>query len=71
MPITATAEFVKALAQLPILEPAQRDELTNNVQAAFSDAKSLANELVRRGWLTRFQTEQILEDKTVAGRPST
>ncbi len=50
--------FVDALHRLPILEPAQREELPR-LQTAFPEPRALAKELLRREWLTAYQVNQI------------
>jgi hypothetical protein len=53
-----TAEFVQAVERLP-LQPEQREQLATLMQQ-FPDVDALAAELVRRGWLTNAQVEQIV-----------
>jgi serine/threonine protein kinase len=53
-----TADFVAALRQHRLLEPAQLNEL-HNLQARFADPKALARELLHRNWLTVYQVNQI------------
>jgi serine/threonine-protein kinase len=43
-----------------LLEPAQAEELTRDLQTRFPTAQALAQELVNRSWLTPFQVEQLL-----------
>lgn len=58
MPIATLHGFVEALTNGPLLEPAQRAELPQ-IQARCTDSRALAQELIRRGWLTPFQVNQI------------
>ncbi len=58
----AFAAFVEALQQLPLLGPAQREQLAA-LQQQYREVKALAGELVRRGWLTPFQANQLAAGK--------
>lgn len=62
MPFGSVADFVESLRKNQLLKPAQLDELTRFVQPRFSDTPSLAKELVRRGWLTVFQINQLFQE---------
>jgi eukaryotic-like serine/threonine-protein kinase len=64
MTLPASAEVVEALLALPLLDAAQRAELSGALAAHFDDSKELLTELVRRGWLTAFQMAPLLQ-----GRP--
>jgi len=50
--------FVEALLQNRLLEPEQHAELST-LQLRFSDPRLLAQELIRRGWLTPYQVNQL------------
>ena len=50
--------LVEALNRLPILAPAQMDELPQ-LQEKFPHPRSLAKELLQREWLTAYQANQI------------
>ncbi|MBY0522285.1 MAG: serine/threonine protein kinase [Gemmataceae bacterium] len=65
MALTSAAELVDALRLTPLLEPSQRDEL-GDLSARFPDSKSLAKELLRRGWLSAFQVNQLLQDRAAS-----
>ncbi len=62
MAASTVAEFIAALRQLPLLEPDHCAPLAA-LQRQFPDLKPLANELVRRGWLTAFQANQVAAGK--------
>ncbi len=62
MPVASVADFVAALQALPLLTPKQQVELPA-LQQQFSDPWFLAEEVVRRGWLTKFQARQLLAGK--------
>jgi len=58
----STAGFLETLHQLPLLEAVQRRELPK-LSACFHDPRALAAELIRRGWLTPFQVNQIFLER--------
>ena len=58
MAIACVASFVEALAQGPLLEAAQQQEL-DALGACHPDPRALARELIRRGWLTAYQINQL------------
>ena len=62
MPIDKADEFAQVVLTLQMLESAERVEFDVNV-AVHSSARSLANESVRRGWLTEWQADMIIHDK--------
>src|SRR5262245_61635368 len=62
MTIASNASLVDALRQYRLLDAAQLDEVTS-LQPSFSEAKALAGELIRRGWLTPYQANQLLQGK--------
>jgi serine/threonine-protein kinase len=59
MALSTVAELVQELAHGPLLSPERRQELAR-LQAAFPDARALARELVRLGWLTPYQVNQLV-----------
>jgi WD40 repeat protein/serine/threonine protein kinase len=61
MPIASVANLVVALRQSRLLSPAQIDEVVRDLQARFQEPKSLARELLQRGWLTAFQINQLFQ----------
>src|SRR5262245_58683523 len=52
-------DFVELLRRYRLLTPAQADELTREPALRPADPRELAKELVRRGWLTPFQADQV------------
>jgi formylglycine-generating enzyme required for sulfatase activity/serine/threonine protein kinase len=62
MAAPSPADLVRQLAQGPLLSPERRQELPA-LQAAFPDARGLARELVKRGWLTPFQVNQLMQGR--------
>ncbi len=59
---TTVTTFIEALCHLPLLEPSQAAQVPALAQQ-FPDVKSLAQELVRRGWLTAFQATQLAKGR--------
>ncbi len=65
MSVDSATGFAEFLRRLPLLEPAQLTALTHELQARFPQPRALAGELIRRGWLTPYQVNQLF-----AGRGS-
>src|SRR5262245_57946239 len=63
MAIATTANFMESVRQSGVLDAAQLKQLTPKVLARASDARDLARALVKKGWLTQFQVNQLLQDK--------
>jgi tRNA A-37 threonylcarbamoyl transferase component Bud32 len=63
MPVESATGLADALRQLRLLDPAQLDALASEVLPRFPDPKTLARELVRRGWLTTYQANQLFKDR--------
>ncbi len=61
MPVDA-AGLASAIRQGRLLEPAQADEL-GRLQASFPEPRALAAELIRRGWLTPYQINQLMQGR--------
>ncbi len=51
--------LVRRLTQSALLQPAQLNELNGPLPAQFPDPRALAQEIVRRGWLTIYQVQQV------------
>jgi serine/threonine-protein kinase len=60
MPITSSVDLVGLLRRHPLLGPDQLSEIAGSLQSQFPEARALARELVRRGWLTPFQINQLM-----------
>ena len=61
MPITSAVSFVEVLRQSRVLEPEQLGEV---VRLDFlPDPRSLARELLQRGWVTPYQVNQLFQGK--------
>jgi hypothetical protein len=50
--------FLEALRESRLLDPAQWEEV-QSLRGRGADARALARELVRRGWLTPYQANQV------------
>jgi serine/threonine-protein kinase len=61
-PGTAAA-FVDGLRDVPLLSPAQHDELNRHLLPNYPDPRRLAKELLQRGWLTPYQVNQLFLGK--------
>src|SRR5262245_19085175 len=59
MASVSLALVIESLRSLPLLDSAQKAELAA-LEGRFSDPRSLARELVQRGWLTPFQANLLL-----------
>ncbi len=61
MPVDAVG-LAAAIRQNRLLEPGQADEFAR-LQAALPEPRALAAELIRRGWLTPYQINQLLRGR--------
>jgi serine/threonine protein kinase len=61
MPTDRLQALLASLREHQLLSVAKLDELTATLQPQFADAAALAQEMVRRGWLTPYQAKQLLE----------
>jgi serine/threonine-protein kinase len=61
MPIESVATLVETLSRHALLPPDQLAEVAGPLQERFPDGKALARELLRRGWLTPYQANQLLQ----------
>jgi serine/threonine-protein kinase len=55
------ADLVDGIRENHLLNPAQLDEFTSELQARYANPATLAAELVKRGWLTSYQAEHLLQ----------
>src|SRR5262245_43633153 len=60
MSIKGVADFTKALHESGLLEDEQLREISTSLESRFPAPPELAAELVRRGWLTSYQADQLL-----------
>ncbi len=63
MAAAPTDTLVDELRRHRLLEPAQLDEAARLVGTGLVEPKALADELVRRGWLTSYQADQLLQGR--------
>ncbi|HEY7327633.1 MAG TPA: protein kinase [Gemmataceae bacterium] len=63
MSIASVASLLELLRQSPLLESEQMAELDRPSDGRFADARSLAAELLRRGWLTPYQVNQLFQGR--------
>lgn len=66
MSLAALAPFVGSLCDSRLLEPEQQRELLGSLQTRFPEPRALAGELIRRGWLTPYQVNQIAQGRAAA-----
>jgi len=62
VPVSRTS-LIDACARLKLLSPAQLHELARGGLSAVADSRSLARELVRRGWLGAYQVNRLLQGR--------
>src|SRR4051794_33829919 len=62
MAIDSVAGLIDVIRASRLLEPAQLNDLAG-WQGRFGDAHALARELMRRGWLTAYQVNQLFRDR--------
>jgi serine/threonine protein kinase len=63
MAAASTANLVDALRQYRLLESGQLEEVVRLLQPALAEPKTLAAELVQRGWLTSYQANELLQGR--------
>jgi serine/threonine protein kinase len=61
MPVESAAGLADALRRLRLLDAAQLNVASRELVPRFPDPKALARELVRRGWLTPYQANQLFQ----------
>src|SRR5262245_58655350 len=63
MSVVTTADLLDALRRYQLLEPAQLAEAAGPISRHFPDPRDLARELVRRGLLTPYQVNQLVQGR--------
>ena len=63
MPIDTVPALIESLRQGHLLEPEQLEEILSTFGPKASEPRALLGELVRRGWLTPFQVNQVSQGK--------
>lgn len=61
--LPSSAELVQFLQQLALLPPERMRTVQGELLASFPQARGLAQELLRRGWLTPYQVNQLLSGR--------
>jgi serine/threonine protein kinase len=61
MPFDSVAGLIEELRKTKLLKTSQVDEAVRMLQPRFPSALGLAKELVRRGWLTVYQVNQLFQ----------
>src|SRR5262249_9812184 len=59
-PPRSAAELVDHLGRIPLASPAQRAALSRQMGTGAADPRSLSQDLLRRGWLTPYQINQLM-----------
>jgi serine/threonine protein kinase len=63
MALDTVSDFVDSLRNSRLLEPAQQNALASDLLPHFAETKALAGELIRRGWLTPYQANLLLQGR--------
>jgi serine/threonine protein kinase len=61
MALESIDAFIEELRKAKLLKPSQLDEVNRILKSRFSGSMPLAKELVRRGWLTVYQVNQLFQ----------
>jgi serine/threonine protein kinase len=60
---TSIGHFIQAVREVALLSPSQIAELDKSLGSQFDEPKALAGEMLRRGWLTSFQVNLLLQGR--------
>lgn len=63
MPPLSSVNLIDAIREHRLLRPAQMEELDKTLRGSFPNPRSLAKELIRRGWLTPYQANLLLQNR--------
>jgi len=63
MALDTVSNFVDSLRHVRLLEPEQQNALARELLTRFAEPKALADELIRRGWLTPYQANLLLQGR--------
>jgi serine/threonine-protein kinase len=63
MPVETVDRLVSLIQQYELLDPARLDEVSRDLAARCPEPQALAQELLKRDWLTPFQLNQLLTDR--------
>jgi hypothetical protein len=61
MAIASGSALIEVLLENRLIEPDQAEEINHYLLPRFTDPAALAKELVRKGWLTVYQVNQLLQ----------
>jgi len=61
--IASATDLVESLRDYRVLQPAQLEKITQALQGRSVDARTLAKELVKRGYLTAFQVNRLIQGR--------
>ena len=64
MAVASAADFVDLLRQNDLVEPSRLDEITREV--GVDDTLALVKRLVKQGWLTRYQVQEVWRGRGAA-----
>jgi serine/threonine protein kinase/Tol biopolymer transport system component len=62
-PLASVAALIEAIKVGSLLEPAQLKAITGALHKQFANPQALGKELMRRGWLTPYQVNQLLQGR--------
>jgi eukaryotic-like serine/threonine-protein kinase len=66
MAVDSVSDFAAILQRYHLLEPDQLAEVRGPLARSFLNPKNLAGELIRRGWLTPYQINQIFQGRAAS-----
>src|SRR5262249_51144975 len=61
--VATTTDLVRLLRDYSLLEPAQLDEVADDLRPHVREPRELARELIRLNWLTPFQADQLFQGR--------
>lgn len=62
-PVHSVASLAAVLTECELLSAPQQEELNRGLSVQFREPRALAGELIRRGWLTAYQVNQLLSGR--------
>jgi len=63
VPTNSAADFVDALREYRILEPAQLEKVSRAMKGKSVEPRAVAKELLKQGWVTPYQVNQLLQGR--------
>src|SRR5262249_25650025 len=61
--IVSVPTLIETLSRCQLLTGEQKDECVRELQRRFADHRELTKELLRRGWITPFQVNQLFQGR--------